>query len=71
MATPQEQLAEAEQARHQLILGKAKVSLSLGDRRVEYAASALKDLDNYIAELRRLIAGKRPARGRINYVVPY
>ncbi|MEB1547359.1 gpW family head-tail joining protein [Xanthomonas campestris pv. campestris] len=56
--TPQQHLDEALAARHQLLLGKATVSLSFGERRVEYTKAELPALEAYIAELRRTIAGK-------------
>lgn len=70
MPTPQQHLDEALTVRHQLLLGKAMVSLGFGERRVEYTKAELPALDAYIAELRRAIAGKAAPRGRITYVVP-
>ncbi|MBB4726355.1 gpW family head-tail joining protein [Xanthomonas arboricola] len=70
MPTPQQHLDEALAVRHQLLLGKATVSLAFGERRVEYTKAELPALEAYIAELRRKIAGKVMRRGRINYVVP-
>ncbi|WP_298233634.1 gpW family head-tail joining protein [uncultured Azohydromonas sp.] len=71
MATLQEQLAEAEAARHKLLTGTARVSFRHGDRQVEYSKTDLAALESYIAELRRRIAGRMPLRRRISYVVPY
>lgn len=70
--TPQEKLDEALAARHALLVGKARVSVGFGDRRVEYTAAALPQLDAYIAELRREIAGASaaPTRNRIRYLTP-
>lgn len=72
MSTPQQQLDEALAVRHQLMLGKATQSLSIGERRVEYTKTDLKTLDAYIAELRRQINGASAScgRSRIRYVVP-
>ena len=69
MAT-QQQLTEALTARHELLIGKAKVSLGFGERRLEYTRSTLKELDKYIAELRAALNGRKPIRNRIQYVVP-
>ena len=68
--TLQQQLDEAVEARHRLIVGKKTVSVWYGDRRVEYTATQVADLDRYIAELRRQIAGVKPQRNRIGYGVP-
>lgn len=71
MATLQEKLDEAIQARHELLIGRAMVSLGHGERRMEYTAANVKALDTYIAELRRQIAGRPARRGSIRYVVPH
>lgn len=68
--TTQELLDEAIAARHALLVGKARVSVGFGDRRVEYTAATLANLDSYIAELRRTLNGKKPVRNRITYMVP-
>ncbi len=68
--TLQEQLQEALTARHNLLVGRAKVAIGLGERRVEYTQASLKDLERYIAELRAQIARKPPRRSRVYYVVP-
>jgi len=71
MATTQQLLDEAIAARHQLLVGKARVSVGYGDRRVEFTAATLKQLDSYIAALRRRLAGTaRRGRTRVQYVVP-
>lgn len=70
MADTQQKLDEAIAARHALITGKKTVSLVFGDRRVEYTAATVKDLERYIAELRRELNGVRPTRNRITYMVP-
>lgn len=68
--TLQEQLDEALAARHKLLTGTSRVAVGWGDRRVEYTAAKLSDLDTYIAGLRRAINGKPAQRSRIRYVVP-
>lgn len=70
--TLQQQLDEAVDARHRLVVGKKTVSVWYGERRVEYAPTQLKDLDEYIAGLRRQIAGVQPrrSRNRVIYGVP-
>jgi len=70
MANTQQLLDEAIDARHKLIVGRARVSVGFGDRRVEYTAATLKQLDAYIAELRRKLSGRRAVRNRISYGVP-
>lgn len=69
MAT-QLQLDEALAARHQLAIGKAVASVTRDGRTVQFTATTVKDLDNYIAQLRRELAGVKPRRNRISYVVP-
>jgi hypothetical protein len=68
--TTQQKLDEALAARHELLVGKAKVSIGFGERRAEYTRATLAQLDTYIAELRRDLAGKPRRRGAINYLVP-
>lgn len=68
--TLQQQLDEAVEARHRLIVGKKTVSVGYGDRRVEYTVAQVADLDRYIAELRRQIAGVKSQRNRIGYGMP-
>lgn len=68
--TTQQKLDEALAARHALLVGKAKVSIGFGERRVEYTSAEIARLDTYIAELRRDLAGKARRRGAINYFVP-
>lgn len=72
MATTQEKLDEAIEARHQLVVGRGKSSITLGERRVEYTQANLAALDAYIAELRRELSGKPASarRNRIRYVAP-
>lgn len=71
MSTPQEKLAQAEDALHQLMLGKATVTLSYGERRVEYTQADRAALQTYVSQLRRQVAGLKPRRGRITYMVPH
>ncbi len=66
----QQQLDEALAARHALIIGKAAVTVGYGERRIEYSAARLADLDSYIADLRRQITGAKRVRNRISYLVP-
>lgn len=70
MPTTQDLLIEAETALHSLQIGKAKVSVGYGDLRVEYTPANKKDLEAYIARLKRQIAGRPRARNRVRYGVP-
>jgi hypothetical protein len=72
LPTLQQRLDEAIQARHSLAIGKKSVTIGYGTRRVEYTPTTLAQLDAYIAELRREIAGtsRAPVRSRVRYVVP-
>ena len=71
MATTQELLDEAIAVRHAWRTGKTKASVTHGDRTISYSVQGLKQLDAYIAELRRLLAGSGPVgRNRIQYVTP-
>ena len=71
MLTIRQKLDEALEARHQLLVGRARVSVGFGDRRIEFTAATLKQLDAYIAELRRKLAGATArGRSRVQYVVP-
>ena len=66
MATQQQLeawLAEAEQARHELMLGDKAVSISSGSgKSLSFAATDLGKLDLYIASLRRQL-GQDPGLG--------
>jgi predicted house-cleaning NTP pyrophosphatase (Maf/HAM1 superfamily) len=57
LVTLQQQLSEAESARHRLLTGSAieQVDMSNGQR-VTYTRVTLKELDSYIANLRALVA---------------
>ena len=68
--TTQQVLDEAIAARHALLVGKATVSVGFGERRLEYTAAKLRDLESYIAELRRTLSKAKPVRNRITYLVP-
>ncbi|HVI60122.1 MAG TPA: gpW family head-tail joining protein [Luteimonas sp.] len=71
MATTQEQLDEAIAVRHAWRTGKTKASVTHGDRQISYSIEGMKRLDEYIAELRRTLAGTaRRGRNRIQYVTP-
>lgn len=71
LGTLQQRLDQALEARHKLLTGSATVAVGFGERRLQYAQAQLPALDQYIAELRRQIAGSSgPARGRITYAVP-
>lgn len=70
MATLQEQLDEAIAARHAWKTGKTRTSMTLGNRTIQYSVEGLKQLDAYIAELRRQIAGTARVRNRVTYAVP-
>lgn len=69
MAT-QQQLTEAEAARHALLTGKALVSLSgPNGRQLQYAPADLAALETYIAQLKREL-GQAPRRRRRYQLVP-
>lgn len=68
--TLQTDLAEAEAARHKLLIGQSVTVRGHGDRRIEYAPADLGKLDAYIADLRRQISGVSRGRNRVRYVVP-
>lgn len=70
MATLQEQLDEAIAARHAWKIGKTRTTVTMGDRTIQYSVDGLKQLDAYIAELRRQIAGVTRVRNRVSYAVP-
>ncbi len=68
--TNQELLDEALAARHKLLTGQARVVVGFGETRIEYSAAKLADLERYIAKLQMAIAGTKPTRSRITYMVP-
>lgn len=70
MATTQEQLDEAIAARHAWRTGQTRSSVSFGDRTIQYSVDGLKQIDAYIAELRRTLAGTTRVRNRVSYAVP-
>lgn len=52
MATAQQKLEQAKQARHDLITGKlARVFMDQNGERVEFNKTSISDLDSYIAQL--------------------
>lgn len=55
-------LAEAEEARHLLLVGQSVTLQRHDGRTLEYRAADVSKLEAYIAELRRLIACARPPR---------
>ncbi len=69
MAT-QQQLTEARDALHALMTGKAVVSVTFNGRTVQYSKAEISALESYIARLERELAGAKPRRNRITYVVP-
>jgi len=53
-ATLEQRLAEAEDARHWLLTGRQTVTVQAsGDKQITYARTELRQLDAYIAELKR------------------
>ncbi len=70
MATLQEQLDEALAARHAWCIGRTRVTVTFGDRTLQYSVEGMKQLDAYIAQLRRQINGVAPVRNRVRYVTP-
>lgn len=70
MATLQEQLDEAIAARHAWKTGKTRSTVTFGDRTIQYSVDGLKQIDAYIAELRRQLAGTTRGRSRVTYAVP-
>lgn len=67
-------LTEALSARHALVTGKLRVSFSVttggGSRTLTFSQTTMKQLDTYIAGLRREISGVTKTRNRISYAVP-
>jgi hypothetical protein len=70
MATLQDQLDEAIAARHAWRTGATRSSVTFGDRTIQYSVEGLKQIDAYIAELRRSLAGSTRVRNRVTYPVP-
>ncbi|MEN5208012.1 gpW family head-tail joining protein [Stenotrophomonas terrae] len=66
----QQQLDEAIAARHAWRTGKTRAAAAFGDRRIEYSVEGMKQLDAYIAELRRQLAGPAARRRRVTYLAP-
>lgn len=65
IAVLQQRLAEAELARHRLLIGESVTIERHDGRHAEYRPANLAALDAYIAELRRLIAGTKARRRTI------
>ena len=62
--TIQEMLDEAIAARHALMVGKARVSIRLDGRAVEYTRAKLAELNAYIADLQAQLAPSALPRAR-------
>lgn len=70
MAT-QQQLDEAIAARHQLAIGARVIAIrDPSGRQLQFTPTTLKDLNAYIAQLQSELAGAKPVRNRLVYVVP-
>lgn len=70
-ATLELRLQQALAARHAWRTGATRSAASFGDRSITYSVEGIKQLDAYIAELRRALAGTAAGgRSRIAYVVP-
>jgi hypothetical protein len=70
MATTQDLLDQATTAYNALLTGTALVSVQYGDRKIDYTPANRQQLERYIGQLRRQIAGKTSVRNRISYMVP-
>jgi hypothetical protein len=70
MATTQDLLNQATAAYNALLTGTATVSVQYGDRKVEFTAANRQQLERYIGQLRRQIAGTKSVRNRVTYMVP-
>nr|WP_308006576.1 gpW family head-tail joining protein [Xanthomonas albilineans] len=70
MDTLQQQLDEALAARHAWCVGRTRVTVTFGDRTLQYSGEGMKQLDAYIALLRRQINGVAPVRNRVRYMIP-
>ncbi|ODT97275.1 MAG: hypothetical protein ABS82_01075 [Rhodanobacter sp. SCN 67-45] len=70
MATVQDQLDEAIAARHAWRTGATRSAVTFGDRTIQYSVEGLKQIDAYIAGLRRQLAGVSRVRNRVTYAVP-
>lgn len=62
LALLRERLAEAELARHRLLIGESVTVERHDGRHAEYKPADIRLLDAYISELRRLIACGKPRR---------
>lgn len=69
MATTQQLLDQAKDARHKLVTGRlARVFMDQNGERVEYTATRLSDLDKYIAQLEAQVAGTTSARKPLGFL---
>lgn len=69
LATLQQRLTEALDAKHALATGKRTVDVGVGDQRIRYSEQNVEQLDGYIAALHRAIQAQqtgRPAYGPIS-----
>lgn len=57
--TLQERIAEAEQALHQLQIGKAVAKISRGGKTVEYTQANVPQLQTYLNQMKAEQAGSR------------
>lgn len=70
--TPQtdaQRLAEAEQALHQLKLGRLSIEVEVDGRRVRYARTDIDKLEGYVDDLKDAVAGRRPRMGAIGFIL--
>lgn len=70
MATLQDQLDEAIAARHAWRTGRARTTVTFGDRTIQYSVEGMAQLDAYIASLQRQLSGAARVRNRVTYGVP-
>ena len=63
--TLQERLTEAENALHELLLGKRAVKISRGGKSLEYTPADITALRRYITELKAQINGSRHGPMRV------
>ena len=69
MATTQQLLDQAKEARHKLVTGQlARVFMDQNGERVEFVATNIAQLDNYIAQLEASVAGVTRARRPLGFI---
>ena len=69
MATTQQLLDEAKEARHKLVTQKlARVFVDQNGERVEFTATRLSDLDEYIRSLEALISPATMPRRPLGFI---